>query len=201
MREIGITGGIGSGKSLVASIFESIGYKVYYADVRAKALYREDAAVMDAVKGLFGEDIYLDDGQIDRAKLAGIVFQDQGMLKKLNAIVHPATGRDFVRWRADLTANGYDKPFLLKEAAILYEAGSHKALDGVIEVFAPKETRIKRVIGRDSADRGQVLARMDKQYPELFKLRAADFVIYNDGRHMVSPQVLAAIGYFSMPIP
>ena len=185
MKEIGITGGIGSGKSTVARIFESYGFKVYYADARAKALYTEDEEVKAAVKALFGEDIYLVDGKIDRVKLGGIVFNDNSLLKELNAIVHPATGKDFERWLGELENGGYAKPFVLKEAAILYEARAHERLDGVIQVYAPTSIRIGRVCARDGVE------------PEDVRARMANFVIYNDGEHHLIPQVQEATAYFS----
>lgn len=196
MKEIGITGGIGSGKSTVARIFESLGYQVYYADTRAKALYYEDQTVINAVKASFGHDIYLPDGQLDRAKLASIVFNDKARLAELNAIVHPATFNDFARWKANLAASDYDKSFLLKEAAILFESGSHQGLDAVIQVYAPKRVRIQRVTRRDTSQRAQVLARMAHQWPDAEKIRRANYVIYNDGNHPVIPQVIAARDWF-----
>lgn len=200
MKEIGITGGIGSGKTTVARIFESMGYAVYFADARAKALYVEDAEVKAAVIALFGADIYLKTGEIDRKKLAGIVFQDKEKLQALNAIVHPATGRDFANWLAELEGAGYDKAFVLKEAAILFEAKAHERLHGVIEVYAPKSIRVDRVCKRDGVEPAQVLARMGKQFPELYKLRNADFVIYSDGVHHLIPQVQQAVHYFSQSL-
>lgn len=196
LTEIGLTGGIGSGKSTVARIFETLGYQVYYADDRAKALYTEDPAVRKAVEKLFGKDIYTADGTLDRARLAGIVFNDPEQLKALNAIVHPATRRDFATWRSEM-AKGYAKPFLLKEAAILFEAGTAADMEAVISVYAPKSIRLARVCARDGVQPEQVLARMDKQWPEARKLQKADFIIYNDGTHPVIPQVMAAIDFFS----
>ena len=197
MKEIGITGGIGSGKSTVARIFEAMGYQVYYADNRAKALYFEDQEVISAVKVTFGEDIYLPNGELDREKLAGIVFNEKAKLSQLNAIVHPAIFRDFDRWKLALAQSGYNKSFLLKEAAILFESGSHLGLDGVIQVYAPKSLRLQRVTARDASQRSQVLARMVHQWPDSQKIRRADFVIYNDGQHEVIPQVMAAQTWFN----
>lgn len=196
MLEIGLTGGIGSGKSYVARIFESMGFQCYYADQRAKALYIEDQHLKQQVIELFGADIYTPDGQLDRAQLGSIVFNDREKLAQLNAIVHPATLEDFFRWKKQLLESGYDKPFLLKEAAILFEAQTADHLDQVITVYAPKSLRLKRVIQRDNTDPQAVLARMDKQFPDLYKITHADFVIYNDG-HALAPQIEAAIAYFS----
>lgn len=196
MMEIGLTGGIGSGKSTVARIFATLGYEVYYADDRAKALYREDDSVIDSVKELFGADIFLADGQLDRKRLAGIVFSDKSKLAQLNAIVHPATLRDFDRWKENLIQNGYQKTLLFKEAAILFEAGSDRDLHAAISIYAPKSVRLKRVANRDGTNREQVLSRMQHQWPDIRKVHRSDFVIYNDGRHAVIPQVLAAEAHF-----
>jgi dephospho-CoA kinase len=118
-------------------------------------------------------------------------------LKELNAIVHPATRRDFDRWSIELSNKGYNKGFLLKEAAILFEAGSDKSLEGVIDVYAPKKLRLERVQNRDSVDSSAVLARMANQWPDSKKMFASDFIIYNDGSHMLIPQVQQAISFFN----
>lgn len=201
IKEIGLTGGIGSGKTTIAGIFETYGFKVYYADLRAKALYQEDADMKAEVISVFGKDIYTPEGDLDRKKLAGIVFQDREKLDTLNKIVHPATLRDFKQWMAELNQGNYNKPFILKEAAILFEAGSHVGLDGVLGVYAPKNTRLARVLKRDGVVRSEVLARMDKQFPESFKLFHSDFTIYSDGNHHLIPQVQSAINYFSADVP
>ncbi|MEM0998528.1 MAG: dephospho-CoA kinase [Bacteroidota bacterium] len=194
--EVGLTGGIGSGKSTVARIFETLGYRVYSADDRAKAMYREDATVIREVKSLFGADIFRPDGSLNRAKLAQTVFSDRAKLAQLNALVHPATLRDFARWRIQLRESGYAKPFLLKEAAILFEAGSDRELGATLAVYAPKQVRLARVTARDKSDPAQVLARMDNQWSDLRKVQRSDFVIYNDGQHPVIPQVRAAERFF-----
>jgi dephospho-CoA kinase len=197
LMEIGLTGGIGSGKSTVARIFETLGYQVYYADDRAKALYREDESVIESVKELFGKGIFSAEGELDRKRLAGIVFSDTNKLEQLNAIVHPATLRDFDRWKSNLLAGGYDKPLLFKEAAILFEAGSDRDLQAAISIYAPKNIRLDRVANRDGTNREQVLARMQHQWPDIRKIHHSDFVIYNDGRQAVIPQVLAAEAHFT----
>jgi len=197
MKEIGITGGIGSGKSTVAKIFETFGYLVYYADQRAKDLYLEDQDMKEQVISAFGPAVYTADGQLDRKRLASIVFKDRSQLEILNGIVHPATRRDFQAWLQRIAASGYNKSFVLKEAAILYESGSDQGLDGVLTVYASKNTRLSRVLKRDGAVQDEVLARMDKQFPEQFKLFKADFSIYNDGHHHLIPQVKQAVDFFS----
>ena len=120
MKEIGITGGIGSGKSYVSRIFKELGFSVYDADKQAKALYTSNSEVKQQVIASFGADIYTSSGELNRAKLAGIVFADKAKLEILNRIVHPATREDYRLWRAQLKANGYPKPLLFREAAILF---------------------------------------------------------------------------------
>ncbi|MEM7039042.1 MAG: dephospho-CoA kinase [Bacteroidota bacterium] len=194
MFEIGLTGGIGSGKSTVARIFESLGYAVYYADDRAKAMYAIPE-VEAKVRAVFGDEVYQAPGKLNKKALAGIVFKDAALLQQLNGIIHPATLHDYEVWR-DALLQHYDRPFLLKEAAILLEAGSNKDLHAVLTIYAPKSVRIARVCSRDDANRSQVLDRMNKQWPDARKIHAADFVIYNDGQHAVIPQVMDAVRYF-----
>ena len=195
MKHIGITGGIGSGKSTVARIFESMGYAVYYSDKRAKALMTEDAKLVKGVKDLFGAEAYFEDGSLNRAFVGEQVFNDEKKLEALNALVHPAVGRDYRRWAASL--KDYDKPFTLKEAAILFESGADRDTDEVIAVYAPKKLRIERVMARDGVTAEAVEARMAKQWPESKKMARSDYIIYNDGKHMLIPQVLDFISRIS----
>ncbi|MEM1323566.1 MAG: dephospho-CoA kinase [Bacteroidota bacterium] len=187
MLKIGITGGIGSGKTTVCQFFELFGIPVYYADPRAKALMTEDAALVEQVKTIFGEAAYLPDGSLNRKHIAGIAFQDKSRLALLNAAVHPAVARDGERWNAEQS----DAPYTLKEAALLFESGSYEQLDKIITIFAPRELRLQRVLQRDQSDRADVEARMDQQMPEEEKLRLADYVIHNDGQKLLLPQVVA----------
>lgn len=196
MKRIGITGGIGSGKSFVCNLFEQFGYKVYAADARARHLMTSDAELIAGVKELFGAEAYLDDGSLNRGLIGGIVFQNERMLAKLNALVHPATGRDFERWCKEISDTGYQKPFVLKEAAILFESGSHKSADGVIAVYAPKSLRLQRAMQRDGAKAEAIQHRMAKQWPESQKLGRADFILINDGVHHLLPQIRAAMQFF-----
>jgi dephospho-CoA kinase len=197
MKTVGLTGGIGSGKTTVARLFEQFGYAVYYADPRAKALYTDDAEVRAGVTALFGPEIWLPDGQPDRARISAQVFQDKGMLQQLNSLIHPAVQRDYHRWKDGLAAQGYDRPFALKEAAILYEASTHTQLAAVISVYAPKRLRLARVQARDGAAHTQTLDRMRNQWPDSRKLQLAHFHIFNDGQHLLIRQVQAAIQFFS----
>lgn len=191
---IGLTGGIGSGKSTVARILESLGYPVYYADTAAKRLMNENPSVRKALIEVFGEEVYLESGELNRTWLGSFVFDKPDLLKKLNGIVHPATGADFLNWiqeHRERTPDG----LLFKEAAILYESGAAKGTQEVVTVYAPKSVRLKRVLSRDGTVREQVLARMGKQWPESEKIRRASFTIYNDGKHSLIFQTLEMLRF------
>lgn len=185
--KVGITGGIGSGKSTVCKIFEVLGIPVYYADDRAKFLMVKDIQLVQAIKHLLGDQAYSEDGQLDRAYVAGIIFKDQKKLEALNALVHPAVADDGKKWHLSQK----NVPYTLKEAALLFEAGSYKHLDRLICVVAPKDLRIQRVMARDQIEETAVLARMDKQWPQAKKAGLSDFIIYNDGSIPLIPQVLS----------
>jgi len=184
---VGLTGGIGSGKTTVSKVFQSLGVPVYYADDRGKWLMANDPILKEAIKENFGAESYTEDGGLNRAYLAERVFPNQAELKKLNALVHPAVGRDFASWAKEHEQMHY----LLKEAALIYESGSYKQLDKVIVVTAPKEERVRRVLLRDmQRSREQVMAIIDKQLSENERKRRADYLIDNSGKVHVIPQVL-----------
>ncbi|HEY8400740.1 MAG TPA: dephospho-CoA kinase [Cytophagaceae bacterium] len=186
MLKIGITGGIGAGKSLVAKVFNVLGVPVYDADKRAKWLMNSDPYIIKEIKLLFGEQSYTSQG-LDSRFIAGKVFNNQPMLDRLNAIVHPQVGLDFIHWSKEQSG----VPYVLKEAALMFEANSDKQLDRVIVVSAPLEVRIKRVLKRDPfRTREQVKAIIDKQMPEQRKVELADFVIINDDKTLIIPQVI-----------
>lgn len=192
MLKVGITGGIGSGKSFVAKLFVGLGYEVYDADSRAKALMLEDPELVAGVKGVFGEEAYLKDGSLNRARIAKLAFNDDALLEQLNALVHPAVARDSAKWFKAVSQRS-DKAFALKEAALLYEAGSAKELDAIIVVTAPLELRLARVMKRDGVTKEQVLSRMDNQWPEEKKVVLADYVIVNDQEQPLLPQLAKVI--------
>ncbi|MDC3210139.1 MAG: dephospho-CoA kinase [Saprospiraceae bacterium] len=185
MKRIGITGGIGSGKTTVCKIFESLGIPVYYADDRAKVLMTENKKLVDEIKKLIGDKSYFEDGSLNRQYIASVVFKNKNKLEQLNSLVHPAVAKDGILWQQSQSV----VPYTLKEAALLIESGSFQALDYLITVWAPKETRIQRVIKRDNITRHEVEARIDKQIPEFEKLRLAQFVIINDGKKSLVQQV------------
>src|SRR4029079_19698888 len=157
MLKIGLTGGIGSGKTTVAKIFELLNVPVYYADDASKRLYHTDQDLVKNIKKHFGEDVYSNE-QLNRSKLAAIVFNDPSKLELLDQLVHPPTIRDAVQWMELQTA-----PYAIKEAASLCESGSALGLDYVIGVSAPSHLRIKRAMDRDQISREQVLSRADRQ--------------------------------------
>ncbi len=184
--KVGITGGIGTGKSFVSKIFKTLGVPFYDADLEAKLVMVKNKNVRQALIKYFGTETYLEDGTVNRKYLSGIVFHDSEKLALLNSIVHPAVIQESVDWSNRQTA-----PYILKEAALLYESGSYKNLDYTILVTAPEELRIQRVIQRDGVERKEVLRRMGRQMSEEDKLQYADFLIHNDGVLPLLPQVLA----------
>ncbi len=195
MMTLGITGGIGSGKSMVASIFEHMGFAIYSADARAKWLMNHDAELKSQIRNLFGEEAYAIDGTLNRAYISSQAFTQPEVLRQLNALVHPATGRDFIAWKTQ-QSEASSQPFCLKEAAILFESGAWKETDYTLTVYAPRSLRLSRVTQRDRTDTAIVSQRMENQWPELAKIQRTDFVIFNDGVHLLLPQVRNAIRYF-----
>jgi dephospho-CoA kinase len=186
MKKIGITGGIGSGKTTVARVFEQLGIPVYHADYWAKEIMNTDPLVKERLKELFGKDIYDSAGNADRKRISELVFADKNKLNELNSVIHPAVWLHGENW----LKQHEDKPYILKEAAILFESGGNKGVDKVIMVSAPSETRIERVMKRDNVTRAEVEARMANQWPDEKKIALSDFVIVNDGNQLVIPQVL-----------
>ncbi len=186
MLKVGITGGIGSGKTTVCQIFEVLGIPIYYADTRAKQLMTENKELVKQVKILFGENAYTDDGSLNRKHIASIAFRDRSKLALLNAVIHPAVAADTQEWFSQQT----EKPFAIQEAALMFESGSYKKLDYIITVTAPLEVRLSRVMKRDQAQREEVLSRMKNQMKESEKVERADVVIYNDPEHSLIRQVL-----------
>ena len=184
MLKIGLTGGIGSGKSTVAKVFEVLGIPVYYADDAAKRMMNEDEGLKQKIKQQFGEEVY-DNGKLNRKALAEIVFNAPGKLDQLNARTHPATSAGAERWMQQQTT-----PYCIKEAALIFESGAQEHLDYVIGVTAPAPLRIQRTMQRDGVSREEVMARMDKQMEESIKMKLCDFIIVNDEQEMMLPQVL-----------
>ncbi|MBD1422193.1 dephospho-CoA kinase [Sphingobacterium chuzhouense] len=183
--KIGLTGGIGSGKSYVAKVFKALGVPFYDADKEAKELMNTNSAIKNALILEFGKQVYDIEGHLDRAYLASQVFRDKERLDKLNAIVHPIVIQHGEDW-----ALSQNFPYSLKEAALLFESGSYKKLDYTILVTAPTDMRIARVMQRDTITREEVLDRINKQLPDEEKQKLADFIIVNDGLTPLLPQIL-----------
>ena len=185
MLKIGITGGIGSGKSTVAKVFEVLGIPVFYADDAAKRLMNTDKDLKEKIQLQFGNEVYKN-GQLDKKYLADIVFTSPEKLALLNALVHPATLKDADAWMQKQIT-----PYTLKEAALIFESGAQQNLDYVIGVTAPAPLRIQRTMNRDGITREAIIARMDKQMDETIKMKLCNFIIKNDEQEMLLPQVLA----------
>jgi dephospho-CoA kinase len=184
MLRVGITGGIGSGKSTVARIFGVLGIPVYYADGAAKRLMNEDPQLIEQIIQHFGSNAY-EDGKLNRSYISSLVFNNKEKLDLLNSIVHPATIRDSDDWMKLQNA-----AYVLKEAALIFESGSQQGLDYVIGVSAPAPLRIHRAMKRDGISRAEVTARMTRQIQETIKMRLCYFIIVNDEQSMLIPQVI-----------
>jgi dephospho-CoA kinase len=187
MFRVGLTGGIGSGKSTVAGIFEVLGIPVAYADREAKRVMAEDPELRRQIIHHFGEETYAG-GQLNRSYLAAQVFSDKEKLALLNSLVHPATIAAGEKWLEQQKGHA---PYAIREAALIFESDSIRYMDFVIGVFAPQTLRIHRVLQRDKLSREEILQRMRSQLDEDIKMRLCDAVIYNDEQHPVIPQVLS----------
>lgn len=181
---MGLTGGMGSGKTTVANIFKVLGIPVFDADTEAKQLMESNPVLQTKILEKFGPSAYVD-GRLNRKYLSSIVFNDPFQLELLNSLVHP-----FTITAAELWANKQETPYIVKEAALFFEAGSAEGLDYMIGVYSPQPVRIKRVMNRDKLTRKEVLARMQWQIQEEIKMRLCDFVIINDEQQLLIPQVI-----------
>ncbi len=186
MLKVGITGGIGSGKSTAAEVFEKLMVPVFYADNEAKALYTESSEVKRKIIKLLGKETYLPSGQPNRPVIASKIFNNEELLHKVNQIIHPAVAEKFKSF-CHLHSK---KHYVIKEAAILFESNAHKDLDYTICVDAPEDIRIKRVMQRDKITEEDVRQRIKNQWPAEKKAALADFVVLNDGKTMLLPQII-----------
>jgi dephospho-CoA kinase len=185
--QIGITGGIGSGKSLVCQIFSILGVPIYDADSRAKLLYIQNEELKSQIIQNFGKEAYTDAGQLNRTYLAKKVFNSSQKVGLLNSLVHPKVGEDYQLW----VQQHVGFPYLMKEAALLFESGSYLSLDKIITVFTPVDIRIQRVITRDQhRSEDEIKAIIAKQIAEEEKINKADYIIYNDDKQLLLPQIL-----------
>lgn len=186
MLKIGLTGGIGSGKSTVAKVLEVLGVPVYYADEAAKELMYTNELLKQQLILHFGRETYFEDGQLNRKHLSSIVFNNKEKLELLNSLVHPATIADAKEWFSK-----QQSPYVVKEAALLFESGTAEGLDYIIGVTAPAALRIKRVMDRDGVTADEVKRRMTNQVDEALKMKLCDFVLHNNEQELLLPQVLA----------
>ncbi|MDR3251334.1 MAG: dephospho-CoA kinase [Tannerella sp.] len=183
MKKIGITGGIGGGKSVVSKLLMLAGIPVYMADDESKRLTDTSPAIKMKLKSMFGDDIYIDE-RLDRKRFASIIFGDETILHEVNGIIHPVVKDDFEEWIGRQTSR-----HCAMESAILYESGLDKEVDVVLMVYAPVDMRMTRVMLRDGATEADIMKRMNRQMPEALKRKQADYVIINDGVQALMPQV------------
>lgn len=187
MKRIGLTGGIGSGKSIIAKIFGTLDVPIYDSDKAAKELIHTNSQIKTSIVNLFGKEAYQND-IYNREFIARVVFKDADKLKVLNSIVHPVVREHFKKWSE--VQKGKGKSYCIKEAAILFESGAAKDLDAVIAVVAPADVRLKRVVKRDSLEAKQVEQRMSNQLSTKELIEKSDYVIHNGDQDMIIPQIL-----------
>src|SRR5258706_701658 len=186
MLKVGLTGGIGSGKTVVANIFKQLGVPVYEADAEARMLTGNNEEIKNEIKKNFGSEVFFKDGSLDRGKLASQVFSDQKKLSQLNSIIHPFVKQYFSDWLQQHNGSEY----IIKVAAILFESGSDKGLDKIISVVAPDEIRIRRVVERDNTAEEKVKSVMKNQLNDQERAKRSDYIITNDEHTLLIPQVL-----------
>lgn len=186
MFKVGITGGIGSGKTTVCKVFELLGVPVFYADSVAKSIMYTDNELREQIIRVFGKDSYFVNGDLNRAYISSIVFKDETELQKLNGLVHPAVFRAFDLWVSEQV----NAPYVMKEAALLFESGSYKMCDQTILILAPEAIRIARVTERDKISAEDVKLRMKKQWPDAEKQKLADHILRNDESHLLIPEII-----------
>ena len=197
-KTLGCTGGIGSGKSYVSRIFESLGYPAYYSDDRAKMLYDTDPLLLSQMTELLGEDILDETGRLNRKVVASRIFGNVELLRKVEALVHPAVLRDFFRWKEEicnkLSGEGKCVDFVLFESAILLESDIVKGCaDKILSVVAPYELRVVRVMRRDGVSREQVQERIARQWSDAQRAALSDFIIFADSKRALLPQIAQVI--------
>jgi dephospho-CoA kinase len=183
--KVGITGGIGSGKSTVCKVFKLLGVPVFDADIAAKQLQNINQKIKKGLISLFGEDIYTYEDIVDRKKLAAIIFNDDLMLSRVNELIHPVVHEEFEKW-----LKKQNSIYIVHEAAILFESGFYKMMDFNIMVSASEEQRIERIMKRDGINREIIMQRMQKQWDEGKKQKLADFVIHNDNKNLIVPEII-----------
>lgn len=187
MLKIGITGGMGTGKTVVSRVFALLGVPVYDSDARAKWMMRHDEELRQELISAFGTEAFTEEGELNRAYISSIVFNNPQRLEQLNSLVHPHVRNDFAKWAASHSG----KPYVLKEAALMYESEAWKQMDQIITVFAPMEARIKRLLHRDThRTEDAIRTIISKQLSEEDRMSRAEHIIYNDDQQLIIPQVL-----------
>ena len=182
--KLGVTGGIGSGKTSVCKVFNILGIPVFSADQEAKGIMENDIEIIHRINSIAGKDLYKD-GNLDRTELATLIFNNQNLLEKVNSLVHPVVFDHFKRWEMEQTA-----PYVIMEAAILFESGAAKLVDKIAVVVAPVEERVNRVIHRNRLSREQVLDRMRNQFDDETRIKMSDYIIHNSENDMIIPEIL-----------
>ena len=185
--KVGVTGAIGAGKTFVSSIFEKLGFPVFNSDIEAKKCMQSDVYLIEQIKVVFGDKVYANN-ILQKNVLSEIIFNDNEKLKSLNHLIHPVVSKNFINW-----CGLQDSDIIIKEAAILFESGSHDILDKIICVSAEEEIRIKRVMSRDKCDKNHVLSIMSKQMTQKEKEKLSDFIIINDDKKLLLPQIVDVI--------
>jgi dephospho-CoA kinase len=182
--KLGITGGIGSGKTSVGKVFDVLGIPVFSADKNAQDIMDNNSGIKNSLNSITGKNLYIN-GNLDRALLASIIFTDSTILKKVNSLVHPAVFDNFTKW-----ADVQDSPYVIMEAAILFESGASDFVDRIVTVVAPVEQRVARVIQRNKLSAQQVMDRMKNQLDDETRMKLSDYVIYNSENDMIIPAIL-----------
>jgi dephospho-CoA kinase len=185
MLKVAITGGIGSGKTMVCAVFEKLGIPVFYADLEARRLMDNDVSLKEEIVKYVGIGIFDDNFKLNRSKLAAIIFNNKEALSTINGLVHPVVRNEFNRWTDKQSA-----PYVIEEAALIFESGLATNFDKIITVSAPVNVRIERVMKRDKVTREGVIERINNQMDEGIKLKQSDFIIVNDGKEMLLPQII-----------
>ncbi len=185
MNIIGLTGGIGSGKTIVSQVFMKLGIAVYNSDTEAKIIMNSESDIINKLKIIFGFDIYDKNNQLNRKKLAQHIFNNKDKLKTVNSIVHPAVKKHFTNW-----VNKQQSQYIIKETAILFESGIHKDVKKIITVTAPLKLRIERIKKRDNLTEDKIIQRINNQTNDDFKIKNSDFIIINDEKELIIPQIL-----------
>jgi len=197
MLKLGITGGIGSGKSTVCEVFKVLGIPVFNSDEEARNVMVQNPSLVEKIRSHFGQDIYFKNGDLDRNRLSSLVFKDPEKLSLLNALVHPAVFEAFDQWIIPYENLGKEQiPFVIKEAALMFESKSYLQNSFNVLVWAPLEIRIKRIKERENWDEEKIMARIKNQWPENEKIKLSDYLIYNDEKHSLNRQVMVLFNLF-----